>query len=252
MVVDVYRGDKHVQERFDEDVIADASRGAALAVARRVRLPADQPTRPSTHDITLLEGRGELLQFQQDIMRVVISEPKIADAVVISPREVMVNAKGPGSTTLVVWETGAEPARYEIDVTKDTTEWDAFRKQIQDSADGSPVTVTGSGETIVLTGTVKIRGGFQAPGRHGADARQERDQPVAGAAAAGAAADPAAGEVRRRQPRGAQPVRLQPLQHQHTMHGRHHFDRAVHAAALQPAPGTGGRYRATPSTSPTC
>ncbi len=52
---------------------------------------------------------------------------------VISPREVMVNAKGPGRATLVIWETGAEPARYEVYVTKDTTEWDSFTKAINDS-----------------------------------------------------------------------------------------------------------------------
>src|SRR4051812_12878181 len=86
----------------------------------------------ATHarDISLLEGRGELLQFQRDIQRVVISEPKIADVAVISPREVMVNAKGPGKTTLVVWENGAEPTRYEIEVTKDTSDFEQFRKQI--------------------------------------------------------------------------------------------------------------------------
>src|ERR1044072_9323084 len=99
-------------------------------------------------------GRGELLQFQKDIQRVVISEPKVADVAVISPREVMVNAKGPGKTTLMVWETDTAPARYDIEVTKDTSEWDSFRKQILDSAGGG-VTVTGSGETLVLAGTVK-------------------------------------------------------------------------------------------------
>ena len=36
---------------------------------------AQTTTKPQTHDITLLEGRGEL--------KVAISEPKIADAVVI-------------------------------------------------------------------------------------------------------------------------------------------------------------------------
>ena len=58
-------------------------------------------TRPQAHNITLLEGRGELLTFPNDINKVAISEPKIADAVVISPREVMINAKGPGRATLV-------------------------------------------------------------------------------------------------------------------------------------------------------
>ena len=57
---------------------------------------------------------------------------------VISPREVMVNAKGPGRATLVVWETGVDPVRYEIAVTKDTTEWDLFTKSISDTA-GAPI-----------------------------------------------------------------------------------------------------------------
>ena len=115
---------------------------------------AQTTTHPPTHDITLLEGRGELIAFQRDVTKVAISEPKIADAIVISPREVMVNAKGPGRATMVVCETGADPARYEIYVTKDTTEWDIFTKAINDSA-GSPITVTGTGETIVLSGKVK-------------------------------------------------------------------------------------------------
>ncbi|SPF53474.1 Type II and III secretion system protein [Candidatus Sulfopaludibacter sp. SbA4] len=128
---------------------------AVLAAWCWAGLPAGWGQTTHARDLSLLEGRGELLQFQKDILRVVISEPKIADVAVISPREVMVNAKGPGKTTLVVWETDAAPARYEIEVTKDTSEWDQFRKQILDSADGSAVTVTGSGETLVLAGSVK-------------------------------------------------------------------------------------------------
>jgi pilus assembly protein CpaC len=116
---------------------------------------AAQTTRPQSHELTLLEGRGELLQFQRDIQKVAISEPKTADAVVISPREVMINAKSPGRTTLLLWETGAEPVRYEIYVTKDTSEWDTFRRSLTDSATGGIVTVTGTGDTIVLSGAVR-------------------------------------------------------------------------------------------------
>src|ERR1035437_10061198 len=48
---------------------------------------AHSTTQPQAHDITLLEGRGELLTFPRDVTKVAISEPKIADAVVISPRD---------------------------------------------------------------------------------------------------------------------------------------------------------------------
>jgi pilus assembly protein CpaC len=101
-----------------------------------------------------MEGRGELLEFQRDITKVVVAEPKIADAVVVSTHEVMVNAKSPGNTTVLVWEAGASPARYDISVLKDNSEFDAFTKQIQNAAGGS-ISVTGTGETIVLSGAVK-------------------------------------------------------------------------------------------------
>jgi pilus assembly protein CpaC len=133
--------------------IADKLLRAVLAAAVAAGCLA-QTTQPQAHEITLLEGRGELLTFQRDINKVAISEPKIADAVVISPREVMVNAKGPGRATLLVWETGAEPARYEITVTKDSAEWDQFTKSFSDTA-GAPISVTGTGDTIVISGAVK-------------------------------------------------------------------------------------------------
>jgi pilus assembly protein CpaC len=127
---------------------------AALFVVSVSFAQTTTPQSAPVRDITLLEGRGELLTFSNDVTKVAISEPKVADAVVISPREVMVNAKGPGRATLVIWETSAYPVRYEIYVTKDTTEWDLFTKSMNDTA-GSPITVTGTGETIVLSGVVK-------------------------------------------------------------------------------------------------
>jgi pilus assembly protein CpaC len=104
--------------------------------------------------ITLTTGRGELLQFATDVKGVAASEPKIADVVVISPREVMVNAKDPGKTTVVVWN-GAEPIRYDVDVVPDNTEFDGFKAAMLAQLPGSEIVVTGKGETIVLEGSAK-------------------------------------------------------------------------------------------------
>src|SRR5258708_16673592 len=112
----------------------------------------------SNHDMAIVVGKGELIQFEHDIQRVVISEPKIADAVVVSPREVMVNAKGVGKGKLIVWETGLGPARYNIAVLPDSSDFDQFRKDIQASIPESNLTVTGNNETLVLTGMVKDPG----------------------------------------------------------------------------------------------
>lgn len=109
---------------------------------------------PEHKTITLTTGRGELLQFDTDVKGVAASEPKIADVVVISPREVMVNAKDPGKTTVVVWN-GSEPIRYNVDVVADNTEFENFKAAFAAQLPGSEIEITGKGDTIVLKGTAK-------------------------------------------------------------------------------------------------
>jgi pilus assembly protein CpaC len=111
-------------------------------------------------DLTLTVGRGELVQFASDIGRVAVSEPKIADAVVVSPREVMINAKSPGRGTIVIWETGVLPARYEVNVIADRSDFDGVIKSIGSQLPDSQIVVTGNTETLVLTG--KAKDPFQA------------------------------------------------------------------------------------------
>src|SRR4051794_27025342 len=93
----------------------------------------------SPHELTIMIGKGELLHFERDVQRVVVAEPKIADAIVVSPREVMVNAKGVGKTTVVIWETGSGTAQYNVGVSPDTSEFDSFRKEFRDGFPDSNV-----------------------------------------------------------------------------------------------------------------
>lgn len=104
-------------------------------------------------EMTMTVGRGELIQFGSDIARAAASEPKIADVVVVSPREVMVNAKSTGKATVIVWEQGSIPARYNITVNADSAPFDSIKQKITAGLPGSAISVTGNEETIVLTGS---------------------------------------------------------------------------------------------------
>ena len=109
-------------------------------------------------EITLVLGKGELMQYQSDISKIVIAEPKIADALVVSPTEVMVNAKGVGHTTLVVWETNALPVKYNINVIADRALIDNFHNELTAEMKAvipeGTVVFNGNAELIVLTGNV--------------------------------------------------------------------------------------------------
>lgn len=61
-------------------------------------------------------GRGEVVTSNEDVKTVAIAEPKIADAAVGSARTVVVNAKSPGITTLVVYNEGARFRVYDVEV----------------------------------------------------------------------------------------------------------------------------------------
>ena len=104
--------------------------------------------------ISLTLGKGQLLSFGADIQRVGVAEPKVADCIVVSPREVMINAKGIGRTTVIVWEIGGGPSQYEIRVMADTADLDAVRDEIHRVA-GDGITISGNDQTLVLTGLVK-------------------------------------------------------------------------------------------------
>jgi len=112
-------------------------------------------TMPAANSPTKLEiiaGRGELKTFTHDVKQVAAAEPKIADVIVISPREVMINAKAQGKTTVIIWE-GTTPIQYLVDVVPDNGDFDTFKSELAAQLPGAKIVVSGKGETITLTGT---------------------------------------------------------------------------------------------------
>src|SRR5437879_6591156 len=83
---------------------------------------AQQPERLATPlpniSTTLTVGRGELLQFADETSRVSVSDPTIADAIVVSAHDVVLNGKAPGNTTIMIWH-GNNVSPYSITVEPD-------------------------------------------------------------------------------------------------------------------------------------
>ena len=87
-----------------------------LAIAASVWSVAAQAA-PGDHEkVRIAVGRGEVLVSAEDVRTVAIAEPKIADAAVGSQKTVVVNAKSPGTTTLVVYNEGARYRVYDVEV----------------------------------------------------------------------------------------------------------------------------------------
>ena len=100
--------------------------------------------------MTLTVGRGQLVQFSDEASRVSVSDPTIADAVVVSAHDVVLNGKAPGNTTIMIWH-GDNVSPYEVTVEPDLTE---IQKQLKASFPAEQIDVSSSKTAIILTGVV--------------------------------------------------------------------------------------------------
>ncbi|HLA41015.1 MAG TPA: pilus assembly protein N-terminal domain-containing protein, partial [Candidatus Glassbacteria bacterium] len=91
-----------------------------------------------------------MLQFADVVSQVSISEPTVADAVAVSPYEVVLNGKSPGNTTALVWH-GDVVSRYEVTVEPDLSE---IQRQLRATLPLEQIQVSSSKNAILLTGVV--------------------------------------------------------------------------------------------------
>jgi pilus assembly protein CpaC len=84
---------------------------AVVMVALLLALPLkDSGALISVHNMTNAEkicvtvGKSKVIHTDKAIKRISVAEPKIADIQVVSPKQLLVNGKTPGATSLVVWD----------------------------------------------------------------------------------------------------------------------------------------------------
>ena len=102
-------------------------------------------------EIPLVVGRSVVLDHPDEVTRISITNPSIADAVPISTREILLNAKTPGVSTLIIWSKSGERNFFSISVT-------ANLEQIQDHIElafpGEDIRVNASAGVVTLDGRV--------------------------------------------------------------------------------------------------
>jgi pilus assembly protein CpaC len=102
--------------------------------------------------LTLSKGASILLANDAPIQRFSIGEPTVAEATVLSPREVLLSGKEIGVTTLLVWGTDPAPKLYSVEVTADAA---GLERYLKDVLPGQQVSVSATGNTVTLSGQVR-------------------------------------------------------------------------------------------------
>jgi pilus assembly protein CpaC len=108
-----------------------------------------QPSEFSRLHVTA--GRSMVLSTDFDITRVAITNPAIADALVVQPREVLIDGKAPGTISLIVWGAGDSRVQYDVVVEQPVS---ALEQQLRQLFPGEEIAVAINTDGIVLSGRV--------------------------------------------------------------------------------------------------
>ena len=118
-------------------------------------MPAGAPgTESAPHQVELLVGRSTVLRTLRPIKRVSLPRPEIADALVTSPREVLVHGKTPGTISLLIWGDTGEITTYDVSVSRDLS---GLEQQLRQLFPGESIKVSSNGADVVLSGSVSSK-----------------------------------------------------------------------------------------------
>jgi pilus assembly protein CpaC len=104
--------------------------------------------------VRLMVGRSTVVSAGAPIARVSLTSAEVADALVTSPSELLVNGKMPGTISMFVWDRSGGIKRYEIIVQRDLAK---LAEQIKQNFPSETIDVQSNGKNIVLAGAVSSK-----------------------------------------------------------------------------------------------
>ncbi len=75
--------------------------------------PAVQTT-PAARELRVTAGKSLVLDSPVNVIRVAVASAEVAEAVAVTPREVLINGKSPGETSLIVWQQGGDRLMFDL------------------------------------------------------------------------------------------------------------------------------------------
>lgn len=127
---------------------------AAAPVTER---PTESPN--VTESLTVLVGKSLLLESKTEIERISVGYGDIAEASAIGPREVLLNGKAPGVTSLIIWQRSGGKMFFDVTVRANASgtvsKVDAVRAELGVELPGQDVELSYENDTVFLRGRVK-------------------------------------------------------------------------------------------------
>ena len=99
----------------------------------------------------ILEGKSVVINVQTPLTRVLGSNPKVIETLAISPTQVVVEGKGAGNSSLILWDEAGHSQMMDVIVDLDIV---GLRTAIEHAYPNQQIDVQADGNRIILSGSV--------------------------------------------------------------------------------------------------
>ncbi len=130
--------------------------GAVVVLGCLLTEPAaDADENGAARDLVVSAGKSLVIDSPVDVKRVSIANPDIAEAVGITSKEVLINGRAPGQTSLVMWQEGGARVLFDLTVRpQGETPLDVVRHELARELEGQDVQVSVDKDAVFVRGTV--------------------------------------------------------------------------------------------------
>jgi pilus assembly protein CpaC len=105
----------------------------------------------SAEDLRLTVGKSIVIDYPTDIRTISTSSPEVLDASPVTTREILVQGKGVGSATMIVWSKTGDRTFYNVTVDMNV---EPLKRIMKESFPDQDITVYTSRDSLTLTGHV--------------------------------------------------------------------------------------------------
>jgi pilus assembly protein CpaC len=115
---------------------------------------APQQTLQSEVPLRVMVGKSVLISTSDRLRRVSVTDPAVADALVVTPTQILVHGRAPGEVSLIIWDEQERSRAFDLRVDVDVT---AVSEEIKLLFPRDTIAVSASRSAIVLSGHVNSK-----------------------------------------------------------------------------------------------
>jgi pilus assembly protein CpaC len=131
---------------------AHSGSGTETGQAGNTQVAAPPPSSQET--LRVSEGKSFVLNSNDTIKRVSVTNSEVAEAMVISPHQVLVHGVKPGTISFLIWDEEEQVRTFDLQVLAVPMNLEPLRAMINKALPSQDIRVSQAGSSIVLTGNV--------------------------------------------------------------------------------------------------